>query len=740
MIRRISLLLLFLSFPYSICSSQLPQAVMNQGNAQEDISKENRNIDAAAEPENGNGALVGNNHVNNGTQKAQDATKKAADEAVDKKDGSAKDKDKDKDKKDAGKDGEKKKDDPTPKKESLSCTPGDSEFKFGCKLRLPEFFYGKNLRLLNDNNPTDQVVYFRHTLDMTTEYRYGRPKSDRDLVFVKMTIRNKGVWGDPESIASTTPATIKELDAVFGEHRHGIPRHILWIRELWMQLSLNDIACIPFCNQHTLTFGAFPFELGRGIALGSAYAVDATDLGYYNEVAIDQYAFGGKLSGDIIKDKVMYDIYGGILDTKSASFDATNMNTRGQEYGHRLDQARGFGIVSYVTAARLKWTPQFGPEIAVRLEPYVLYGHAAEQRIEFPGDAKSNLITVGMAGEFEQGNFEWGFDTAFNFGRQIVYGWDRNIIRLENRGGTAVVANSRVKQAPPGEIPTQKSPPALRVPENQIIINQSAETAQENGKIIGVNALGTLINDTHRFSDPYENRFRGAMFVWDMGYFICKPDLKVCAGFGFASGDANPNKDEQFPGDSEVDGEYDGFIGLQEVYSGTRIKSALYLSGAGKIPRPLAFPSELVLDPVATTISRFTNLLYVGASSYWRPAWSVKKWSVNPNILAYWSDYTSPFFDAAALRNSRTRFARNYLGTELNVFIEAELLTDLRFFTVAAIFIPGTHYKDIKGRPLTRAQAAYLDNLDKTGIVNARVPLLGADKCYFLNTGLEYRF
>ena len=42
------------------------------------------------------------------------------------------------------------------------------------------------------------------------------------------------------------------------------------------------------------TFGAFPFELGRGIALGTAYAVDASDLGFYSENAIDQYAFGGK--------------------------------------------------------------------------------------------------------------------------------------------------------------------------------------------------------------------------------------------------------------------------------------------------------------------------------------------------------------------------------------------------------------------------------------------------------------
>lgn len=627
-----------------------------------------------------------------------------------------------------------------PKKEYLVYTIGDSEFKFGFKLRIPEFFYGKNLRLLNDDNPTDRVLFFRHTLDFNTEYRYGKPKCDHDMIYAKMTVRNKGVWGDPESIASTTLASIKELDAVFGEHRHGIPRHIFWIRELWLQLSLNDIASLPFCNQHTITIGAFPFELGRGIALGSAYAVDPSDLGFFNEVFIDQYAFGGKLSGEIIKGQLFYDIYGAILDTKSSSFDYTNTNTRGQQFGHRLDQARGFGIMNYVGAARLKWIPDYGKDVAVRLEPYALYAHSGEQRIEFSGDAKSDLITVGFAGEFEQGNLEWGFDTAFNFGRQTVFGWDRNIIKLENRDGTAVIVNSRVKQAPPGMEPTQKSPLALKVSQNQAIINQSPETAAENGQIIGTNNLGTLINDSFRFTDPYINRFRGSMFVFDFGYFVCKPDLKFCAGFGYASGDANPNKDEEFVGDSEVDGVYEGFIGLQEVYSGIRIKSAFLLSGAGRIPRPLTFPSEEILDPFATNVSRFTNIVYVGTSSYYRPSWSIRKWSFNPNFLAYWTDFASPFFDAQRQENSRRRFARAFLGFEINAFIEAELLPDLRYFIIAALFLPGSFYRDIKGRPLSRAQQSFLDNRDKTGIVNSRVPLVGADKSFYLNTGLEYRF
>ncbi|MBA2307524.1 hypothetical protein H0W26_05310 [Candidatus Dependentiae bacterium] len=641
--------------------------------------------------------------------------------------------------KDADKKDEKKEE--IPKKSYLIYNPGNSEFKFGIKLRMPEFFYGKNLRLLNDNNPTDQQIYFRHTADFNLEYRYRCPKLERDSVYVKMTIRNKGVWGDPESIAATTSTQIREVDAVFGDHKHGIPRHILWIRELWMQFSVNDVFCLPFCNEHSLTFGAFPFELGRGIALGTAYASDPSDIGFFSEYSVDQYAFGGKLSGDIVKDRLVYDIYGAILDSKANAFDQTNLKIRGQQYGHRQDQARGFGIINYVVAGRLKWHPLLGNQKAkIRLEPYALYNRNPEQRIEFTGDARSDLFTLGISGEFEFGNFECGFDTAFNLGHQTVLGWDSNTLQISNVNGIVVVNNTRVKQAPPGEQTTQSSPSALKVSKNQNIINLSPQAESENGQIIGTNSLGSLLNAPNRFSDPYINKYRGFMFVYDMGYFVCKPDIKLCAAFGYASGDANPNKDEEFVGDSQVDGEYEGFIGLQESYSGTLVRSAFLLSGSGKVPRPLSFPSEEVLDPFATSVSRFTNLVYAGASAYYRPSWSRKKWSYNVNLLGYWTDFSSPFFDRRTVQNSLNRFARNYLGTELNVFIEAQLIEDLRFFTIAALFIPGSHYRDIKGRPLSKAQQSFLDNFDKTGIINARVPLLGTDKSYFVNMGFEYRF
>ena len=115
----------------------------------------------------------------------------------------------------------------------------------------------------------------------------------------------------------------------FGEHGHGFLFTFCGSGSCGYSFLLNEFLCLPFCNQHTLTFGAFPFELGRGIALGVAYALDASDLGFISEYAVDQFAFGGKLSGELVKGSLFYDLYAAILDNKSASFNQTNAKIRG---------------------------------------------------------------------------------------------------------------------------------------------------------------------------------------------------------------------------------------------------------------------------------------------------------------------------------------------------------------------------------------------------------------------------
>jgi hypothetical protein len=610
----------------------------------------------------------------------------------------------------------------------------------------PEWFTARNANLLN-NNAHDWISFMRHTIDVNLGLSFGTPCYGMEVAEFFGTLRNKAIWGNPESIARTTVTKIKLLEAVDSGHAHNITRMIFWLRELWLKFAINEAFGWEFDTHHWFTLGAFPFELGRGISLGAAYAVNPGVLGFFSDNTIDQYAFGFKINGDLYPKVFTYDLYGAILQNKCDSYNAVGEKIYGQAYGRLLSQERGPGHINYVIATRLKWFARETETTTIVFEPYWLFNRDPEQKIEFLADASSRLGTVGLAAEFLYGDFEWGFDTARNMGGQHVLGWDRNEIEKENREGCVAIVNSQVVT----EDPTVEARPskALYDPnttlgkEVQRIIDSAARSAEQNGKFIGTATDGersvNLFNSLNRFRDPYNNKFKGWMFVTDAAYWFCNRTLRLAAGAGVASGDENPNKDYANPNDSNVDGDYKGFIPLQEIYTGERIQSVFLLGGAGRIPRPLSTPvSTLVLDRLPTSTSGFTNLVFVGASLYWRPDYFTRKLNFRPNILAYWQQHATKKFDVIA-KQSSTEYARNFLGTEGNFFFDIELFNEFKFFTVASVFVPGGHYTDIKGMPLTRDQQKILDKLDVTGVID-NLPLLGDDTAYTVNVGLEYRF
>jgi hypothetical protein len=123
----------------------------------------------------------------------------------------------------------------------------------------------------------------------------------------------------------------------------------------------------------------------------------------------------------------------------------------------------------------------------------------------------------------------------------------------------------------------------------------------------------------------------------------------------------------------------------------------------------------------------------------WEPTNWKRKLSVRPNVLMFWEDFKINKFDAISNQELEDK-ASTYLGTELNLFVDFFLLRDLKTFFVTSLFIPGTHFTDIKGRPLNKDQEAELDNLDRTGSVVDRIPNIGDDIAYTFNLGLEFKF
>lgn len=614
------------------------------------------------------------------------------------------------------------------KKSIFEMSAGENRFTLGLKNRT-EAFYSRSTRLLSDS-PLDQVIYPQTTIDLTAYFESAK------AVKAQAVLRNKSRWGNPNSIAQTTESSIRVADAELGSHKHFLGRQIVWIKECWAEILLNKAFGLPCTTEHTWKLGLFPFELGRGISLGSAYAVSPGLIGFFNTNIIDQFAPGSLIHGTILDSKVKlyYDFYIGFLDNKSDSFDVINSKIYAQEIGRRKNPYRGFGKINYLIAGKLDWIIDsvFGGDKLI-VQPYGLYNKEPEQRIEFPADAISNLGTFGIYIDYVGKKFECGCDFALNYGSQKVLAWDRNDIKVENRDGYLVSVYSHVTQGQGKD--AQK---ALVTPENSKIVNSSQQDPSLNGKEIG---NSDLYNTRNRFRSPYTNSYKGGfMFVADALYKFTDK-FQIAGTVGLATGDENPNRNLNSPLDSEQDRDYGGFIGLQEVYSGKRVKS-LFIIGANKLVRPLSFPDEEIapIERFASDTPGFSNLVYVGAGLTWKPVSSSgKACTINPNVISYWQEHPTKKFNRITKKTS-VEYASPYLGTEVGLWFNAELIKSLKAFIMTGVFIPGTHYKDIKGKPLNAEQLKMLDQTSDTGFKGVIPPTLSNHLAYVVNWGFEYYF
>ena len=644
------------------------------------------------------------------------------------------------------------------------------EYAFSGVLK-EDMFAADNFSLLNSCNDFDRVWFMRHTLDFIVNATYGRQLAGYPLAEFNFVVRNKGIWGAPQTIAQSVDTEVKVLDVLTGEHNHFFPRQIFWMREGWLRFSVPDAFHLPLQNPHTFILGFFPFQVGRGIALGDAYAVGQDFLGMYTDGLVDQFAPGFKLSGEFVRKHLFYDAYVACLENMSALISDTGAKIRGQEFGHRLEPERGFGRINMLAAGRLRWFiwPE-GCGRTVIIEPYVIFNHDPEQDIEFTADAASTLGTFGIAADYVSENVEAGFEYAQNMGFQYVRGWDRNTSQLQNRNGQAIVVNSHVylgadpyDPAAPSNLDAYKDPLASIVVANgaisnlgknaQAIIDDPKDQSEAlNGKLIGVvpglsavypnvptpygaSTPDGLYNAKNRYRNPYKNKYKGWMFVVDCAFWLHNKQVKVGFETGIASGDDNPNFQTK-------DGDFSGFIGLQEVYSGRKVRSAFVLGGAGKIKRPLTIPDpEFAQAPsqFPTNVSGFSNIIYSGMSVNWIPNFLQNTLTVNPNIIAFWQEFNSKKFDRKTKRNLN-QSAHAFLGLEGNLFMYYNLFSSLRLFLISSVFFPGQHYTDLKGIPLNSDQNKRLDRYNASGFEGDRVPNQGDNTAFTFNVGLEYKF
>ncbi|MCB9493254.1 MAG: hypothetical protein H6679_03195 [Epsilonproteobacteria bacterium] len=632
------------------------------------------------------------------------------------------------------------------KKPPLFIENGDYKLNFGGRACV-EHYYQDNIYLLNGCMP-DENEYFKHTVDTSLHFVYGEKKYGHKAVQAFTALRSKGIWGKPASFSDresgpNSPSEVKISDSLVGSHSHTTGKPLIWAKEAWLQFSLNAAIGYHSPLVHTLKLGYFPFDLGRGIALGSAYGLNKEFLGLYSYPE-DKAPPGILLHGEFFKDRFAYDIYYAKFEERSKGLSDTINTVNAHIVGRRETPWRGVNKDDELIAGRIKVKPVYDHDKigTLELEPYVFYNAASDQKVEIAPDSKSQWGAFGIALEHKVKNFEWGGEVAVNYGHETLFPIDRNKSQIKrtraSNGEEFAYLTEEYSHILQKGLVTSDPNMTINAPVTQVSEEYALRSGLDCKGNIEVPTDGKFddfSNKSDRFIKGYVNKFTGWMGVIDAAYTFEDIHLTVAGAYGYASGDKSPHSEE-------VNKRYGGFNGLHEVYSGKRVKSVIILG-----ERFLKMPVTLVGGEREAIVDvTFSDIAYAGVSALWKPNTRVKGLKINPNLLFYWKTKTSAKFDAEKGEASTTEKARNFMGTEFNIMSSLQLSKDLTMACNTGLFAPAGYFTDIKGVPLDKN---FFRRLVKTpanfGVLEANETLaklysLGNDTSYYLKVGVEYKF
>lgn len=608
-----------------------------------------------------------------------------------------------------------------------------------------------NTETLNNASGLDRAIAYNGRIELGTTVAYGKEKYGKAAIEMGVRLRQQYQAGRFDKVLKTNGSSVKIADAVCDVAPAKVNATIPWFKHAMAKVYLNALTDRAIDTDHFLKAGLFEYQVGRGIAYGSSYGTPKAYLGVYS--GSNNFApFGILLNGEIIKNRLDYEFYFARLEAKGSDFAQANERTKTHIVGNKRSGAAGSGNSNDVFIANIKGhydAPRFGD---VKTHSFVVYNNALDQKIEMVNDCQSKLFSVGTGFNYEKGNFEFGGEVAFNLGTEYVYNIDRNVINLVGmypgqehmvtRAYSHVTVNSETDTLRDGAkapvVSTFKtvvdnyegneSPANLNFTELSAgsLVDATAG-AGEALKISEINDY-VLANTANRFRPAYKNKYAGWMGVLDASYNWKPANLKLSAAIGHASGDANPHADER-------DKTYRGFVGINENYAGTRVKSVLAM-GASKLQAPLtANPNTVQLFD-----NSFADMTYVGGGLNWRLP--KRDLDLSANALAFFKDKRSLCYvynEAADTGGYGSKYARRFFGVELNTTFEWKLLPGLSLSGEFAVFLPGSFYTDVRGLPVNSAVVKLIDEVDSTGYSQA-VPRLGTDPQIALNVGLQYKF
>ena len=146
-------------------------------------------------------------------------------------------------------------------------------------------------------------------------------------------------------------------------------------------MSLNRLTGRNAQTDHNLRIGLFDWQVGRGIAYGSLYGTQKKHLGVFNG-RNDFAPFGINLAGELVRNRIAYDLYFGRLEEKSDSFEETHNRDMAHVIGRRDNPESGVGKSNDVFGACVKLhydTLSLGD---LKNEYYIVYNDASNQQVD----------------------------------------------------------------------------------------------------------------------------------------------------------------------------------------------------------------------------------------------------------------------------------------------------------------------------------------------------------------------
>lgn len=598
--------------------------------------------------------------------------------------------------------------------------------------------------LLNNSLP-DCTNAIQSDLKLNFDYKLGKKALGHDGLIVHATFRHKSSWGDTS--VSTSKESISAFGSSFGAHSHVLSKPPLWVSSAWLDYSFDLLANTQSEGLNRFKIGFVPFSLGRGISLGDSYGVSQDFLGTF--IAESDYSMPGMLFYGSTPNKIFnYNLYFARPKARSGS----EKDVLGLSRQHVIGASSKFGGMwqdDFIVASQIDFKFKGNDDAVSKkenwsttLSPYAMYFYSPANKVDVNFDSNINLCTFGFAAEATIYKLSVGFDVAMNRGSQRMLEVDKNSVSLgkDDIDGKLVQQFSHITTA---EVdPTNSNnmiPTKVLAVASKQMIEELNKNLHRDGNSFLVDSV-SYISKKDRIRSAYKNKYKGYMAIADA-------ELKFDSGLtlsiagGYASGDKNPHK-------SETDKSYSGFLGINEAYSPKRVPSMIVLGG--KIKRPLTLDEGKEAKLKDHIKSSMTDLIFVGGGIMFEPsALAQYKFKVRTNTLGFWKEYPG-FKVAAVIAEDSDRLtlkfsneaAGRYLGTEINMSGSIDLAENLTLTAKAALFIPGSYYKDITGAVLDNdiSKALALDDLDQ---VSGKTPIrysIASDKCYIFGIDLKYKF